>query len=364
MKKSILIIMLAAVTFSATAQDTLMLTGPKNNYHYDYWPISAGDSIYMSGYAGGGAFYHYTQDSLIIYGIVAGLISSESGWDSYLDKIAAVLRVYKRTPSNAVYRLGDDLPVSLADSPTYYMKMDAFLMISYMNYQHYPVFPIYERYYATPVAVTDSFYVGFDQQDRFATDNYQIPNACVLHFKRCNESTTIFNVPHMFYCGGYWEGSTYVNGGWQGDSNGAHFSWPRTHFAYPYIFPILTPAPDTTVISSDTTAMGDTLIVCDTTIIGGDTIVNYDTILTVGQADLLQRLTGVMPNPAAEKARVVSSFGMSMVKVYNASGALVHTQRADGLYVDLDVSRWPAGTYLVRIHTPQGIATKRLVVGR
>ena len=106
------------------------------------------------------------------------------------------------------------------------------------------------------------------------------------------------------------------------------------------IFPILTPNPDT--MNVDTTSIH----------------------LGAGEVSLKDRFTGVMPNPAAGKARVVSSFGMSLVEVFDLNGAAVLTRRTEGLYTDIDVSRWPAGTYLVRIHTPQGVATKKLVVSR
>lgn len=73
-----------------------------------------------------------------------------------------------------------------------------------------------------------------------------------------------------------------------------------------------------------------------------------------------------MPNPAAETARVVSSFGMSRIEVYNMAGVLVHEQRVpDGsLSTTLDLRRWPADAYILRIHTPHGIATKKLTVRR
>ena len=70
------------------------------------------------------------------------------------------------------------------------------------------------------------------------------------------------------------------------------------------------------------------------------------------------------PSIASWTANVVSSFGMSMVEAYDMSGAIVHRQKADGLATTLDVRHWPTGTYLLRIHTPQGTAVKKLVVRR
>ena len=35
-----------------------------------------------------------------------------------------------------------------------------------------------------------------------------------------------------------------------------------------------------------------------------------------------------------------------------------------GLTATLDVSRWPAGTYILRLHTPAGTVGKKLIVRR
>ncbi|MBR6291671.1 MAG: T9SS type A sorting domain-containing protein [Bacteroidales bacterium] len=53
-----------------------------------------------------------------------------------------------------------------------------------------------------------------------------------------------------------------------------------------------------------------------------------------------------------------------MVEAFNMAGEKVHTLRLPDapLTATLDVRRWPSGTYLLRIHTPQGIAVKKLVV--
>ena len=79
---------------------------------------------------------------------------------------------------------------------------------------------------------------------------------------------------------------------------------------------------------------------------------------------MLGRLTGVMPNPAAATAKVVSSFGLTKVEAFNLRGERVATLRLPEapLSATLDVSHWPAGIYLLRIHTPQGTCVKRLTV--
>ena len=93
-------------------------------------------------------------------------------------------------------------------------------------------------------------------------------------------------------------------------------------------------------------------------------ILTPDTSVGIDTHNPLDRLTGVMPNPAAEKSRVVSSFGMSRIEAFNMAGERIHEQRVpDGsLSATLDLRRWPAGAYILRIHTPQGVATKKLTV--
>jgi hypothetical protein len=70
-----------------------------------------------------------------------------------------------------------------------------------------------------------------------------------------------------------------------------------------------------------------------------------------------------MPNPAREQVTVLSSYRLSRVVVYDLGGRAVLEQEDDGLATTLDVSGLAKGVYVVAIHTPAGIATKRLVVG-
>ena len=76
----------------------------------------------------------------------------------------------------------------------------------------------------------------------------------------------------------------------------------------------------------------------------------------------LGRFTQMMPNPAREQVTVLSSYRLSRVVVYDLGGRAVLEQEDDGLATTLDVSGLAKGVYVVAIHTPAGIATKRLVV--
>ena len=104
---------------------------------------------------------------------------------------------------------------------------------------------------------------------------------------------------------------------------------------YYLIFPILTPDPNAPE-PGDTTA--------------------------VEAADMVSRYVTVQPNPAMEEARVLSSFGLERIEAYNSEGQRVLDRATEGVEATIDVKAWPAGTYLLRVTTPLGTTTKKLLV--
>ena len=110
------------------------------------------------------------------------------------------------------------------------------------------------------------------------------------------------------------------------------------HQAMLGIFPILTPPP-----------------AVDTTGQGGDTT-------AVEMVDGVGRYVSLTPNPAADRVQVLSSFGLKQVEAYNAEGRLVYADEAHGLSKTIDLTAWPRGIYLVRVITPMGSTTKKLVL--
>jgi hypothetical protein len=124
-----------------------------------------------------------------------------------------------------------------------------------------------------------------------------------------------------------------------------------------------------TLYSSDTTVICDTTVSIDTivtldTIVRVDTVLLNDTTLVIPERGLMGRLIGVIPNPATATAKVVSSFGVTMVEVFSMAGERIHTLRLPDapLTATVDVRRWPRGSYIVRIHTPMGTTSRKLVV--
>ena len=122
-----------------------------------------------------------------------------------------------------------------------------------------------------------------------------------------------------------------------------------------YIFPILNPKPDP---EPDTTFNP-----IDTTDNPIDTTVGLDSTLTgIGKVDMVGRYVSVSPNPAGDRATVVSSFGLTAIEAYDPQGRQLYTAPATGLKAELDVSAWPRGTVLLHIHTPAGTAVKKLLL--
>ena len=87
--------------------------------------------------------------------------------------------------------------------------------------------------------------------------------------------------------------------------------------------------------------------------------VHHDTPVSISNLD---RFTQMMPNPARGQVTVLSSYRLSRVVVYDLSGHSVLEHEDEGLTTTFDVSGLAKGVYVVAIHTPAGIATKRLVV--
>lgn len=119
------------------------------------------------------------------------------------------------------------------------------------------------------------------------------------------------------------------------------------------IYPIIAPRDTTHNQSDDTTHYTP-----------DDTTHRTPDSLGIGSVQHMARYVNLLPNPANDKVQVTSSFGMRHVDVYNSAGVKVMEQSASGLSTILDIETLPDGTYLVRVTTPQGIITKKLIVQR
>ena len=69
-----------------------------------------------------------------------------------------------------------------------------------------------------------------------------------------------------------------------------------------------------------------------------------------------------MPNPANDVLTIFSSFSMKRIEVYSMNGVMVESMDCEGVSTQLTVADYPKGVYIVKLYTPKGVATKKLVV--
>lgn len=90
------------------------------------------------------------------------------------------------------------------------------------------------------------------------------------------------------------------------------------------------------------------------------TVVNPpDTTLSLSLAD---SYTYIQPNPATDAVTIISSFSINSVELYKSDGTLLLSQPVNAISATIDIRGIPKGLYIIRITTPAGTSTKRLVV--
>jgi hypothetical protein len=356
MKKTFLLTMLSAVLLMPAvvrAQDTVVSATPKDTYFYNTWIDSAAVALHNAGIFDNAVLYgkyFETKDTLTVYGIAASLYTYDSAdydpsWlfptilDTSWELVYEHLGLLK--PEGDTLRwVSDSLYVHLRDTPvSYYFKPD---MPSASPDNPVKAKPVYEVYFDNPVQMIDSFYVGITTQTRWDGDSWDTGVK-----SRWPVFITAYGQPsHQFGVAGQTVSKVVRDGAvtyyYLTDSV---IGW--RHYTDPFMFPIMVPpAVDTSVV--------DTSVV-DTTIV--DTV----GITTV---QLLERYVQLMPNPAGERVKVISSFGLRQVEVYDGAGRRVLQRPLTGYAADLDLTALPAGTYHVRITTLTGTVSKKLVVQR
>ena len=422
MKKMIVFFVLAASMGSCTmyAQDTLwQKPAPLGNYFYNHWlDTTQRYNIYStrSSFSHAVAKQFVTNnDTLQVYGIAAMMayyvslgftpndyfpdimsyIEYHFPEDPTFDNCQEYLMLYQYQGGStlSMQQLGDSLPVHMLHTPISYYFMSNTPPISYMDTIPKPV---YERYFSSPQTVHDTFFVGFT-----ITDGGFSKVDSIWHEVR--PSFSCLALDHRSTGLGYNETVlTYE----QLEIDSPH-EWRFINNLYRsyFLFPILTP-PDTTVNPIDTTVNpidtvvnpSDTLVVLpgDTLVIGGDTLVNTgDTVIVIpgepviiggdtlvvnpGDSiivipggdpgvglqpnDLIYRYTNVAPNPARNSVRITSSFGISRIEAYDLRGRRIYeSPQLSTFSFPLSTIDWPRGTYLLRITTPAGPTTKKLLI--
>ena len=356
MKKIMLFVALATMLGGQLkAQDTLYRDTPLSNYYCTFWPDTT--NMVCGRYGFGNvkiiAKQFVTNDTLKVYGIAASLITpfwddkpclptpiwlkdtAQYLLDHYRDtstkhtEESLLLYQYSGNDSLRMQLLGDSLPVHAIDTPvSYYLQTDILAGIYYGDSCFTGAIPVYERYFEVPQFVHDTFYTGVTQNCYGFGSNgiHWVP----LHLE---VDGVVFSP--------FWSSPTLPPGEYQvalysqyhpSDQPEWEFRNPL-HPAVFFIFPILTPKP---VEEPDSVA--------------------------VSEVSGMDRYVSLGPNPATERVDVVSSLGMSSIEVYDDGGRKVHEQQTSGYKATLDVRGWASGTYLLRVTTPMGTATKKLLV--
>ena len=70
----------------------------------------------------------------------------------------------------------------------------------------------------------------------------------------------------------------------------------------------------------------------------------------------------LVPNPADGFVRVVTPDGLRSIEAYDMSGRRMLALTANSTEASFNVADWPAGTYIVILHTAAGTAVQRLAV--
>lgn len=337
MKKNLFCLFVVLFATGMRAQDTVFLDSiPADRYFvYETW-MNQTETIKPSGSGIAGncpdlayaKFNNYVDaDSLKVYGIAVSMVPAAVGQpDVYglmdtvpietLAKVVEYARIYEcdtTHPWGYPYQIGPDLPFSLATTPSYY-----FCLTKPCGIIGRPprIVPVYEMYFDSPVTVADSFFVGVSLQ------------SCYYNEDRFHMSVTAYEP--WEYMAGFHMAIRFCNG-WR--------VWGNTYPAEElFIYPIIEPNPN------DTTGNG-----------GGDS-------LRVQSADMPEHMVSVSPNPAKEEVWVASEAGLQRIDAYTADGRCILSQEASGLQAVMDVSGWASGTYLLRVTTPMGTTTKKLLV--
>ncbi len=239
---------------------------------------------------------------------------------------------YPDTSKNYISRI-KQVKISRGDAPVEYLYMPNARFLSYDLFDNdtSKYLPVREAYFDTPVIVIDTFYISaLNHNDIYGLiHNYEcMANRTfypiMIEYRGVNDcseiSTFVVSIydtsRHEYFCRGRYDDEEHVY----------------------CCFPILTPPP-----------------AVDTTGQGGDTT-------AVEMVDGVGRYVSLTPNPAADRVQVLSSFGLKQVEAYNAEGCLVYADEAHGLSKTIDLAAWPRGIYLVRVITPMGSTTKKLVL--
>lgn len=375
------VLLFVASAFTVSAQDTLVGPMLPDKYYAPERPDTATLNSHTEYFV---LYYQcqrsglikYTDTALTVYGIAASLMTppeynppASVAMDAMLiydtsrsalhDEHLILWELYG-TNDSIVQVKETTVPIG-SMAPDYYWNTQFTQPFG----SAFPVLPMYESYFDEPVVVEDSFVVGRTNVNGggynkpgeiFERENWSVsvPSFWVADIDGENEQRvtnsiswthqrTFYIIYDTIYHPEIQDSILYLDSVGMDTVESSYWRRDRTYNAgHVFLFPIITPRPDT--VRSDTTVTTDT------------------SQTGIGRMTLVDRNTTVSPNPATQTVRVASGFGITAIEVFDAAGAKVHEQKASGMTATLEVGRWARGTYMLRIHTAVGIATKKLVV--
>ena len=338
MKKIFLVVVSLMVATAAMAQDTIIsgtlksiYWAPNNPQGYEAGPIleiNTGVRVYARS---------IVPKPTKIYGFVAfigprGNYDSPFWYDKTIDSVHAFdyfgLYESQQNDTMPVKLVSDTFCIHLYDSvPSYFFYTpltESWDSTIFGGVKDWPPLCAYERYFDSAITVKDSFYVG-----RSVNGYHIMQNTFDWGKECCNLETGCWGGrdPRNGCCVLKWfpDGMLVLGGNWR-------WNVGDNYMLYPIIQPKPTPPEP-----EDTTAV-------------------------MGPDKLLQRYTSVQPNPASGVVEVACGMGLTAVEAYSAQGECVARQEAQGISLTLDVAAWPSGTYVLRIQTPMGTVSRKLLV--
>jgi hypothetical protein len=85
---------------------------------------------------------------------------------------------------------------------------------------------------------------------------------------------------------------------------------------------------------------------------------------TVGIDQLQKTLISVFPNPANSIISIQSNAPIHQIELVNMLGAIVLNEKTDASNLKVDVSQQNSGMYFLRLHTENGVETRKINISR
>ena len=310
---------------------------PLDGYYYNHWisDYYPSNEAFINGYTAGletlvyGFFKRFvTEDTLPVYGVAFSAVV-DTGFNGpsvhqttsipyiieYTDFDSSYLRVQVRQYDGGEMTLAAETQAAPMNIP----------VVGYLKGQgnhSLPKYPIQEVFFSGEVPMTDTFYVGFFASCPLNLTPQLTDSGLVIPMHTWPIGYSIISDPDAYNTDSqHCVLKISDDGGWGFLAYEQVCDW--------YIFPIISK--------------------------GGHPPVGIEEV-----AEPLKAL--VTPNPAGTIAGISASQPIERLEVYNLAGEKVYESQPGYIIATLDVSRWPSGLYVLKIHSTHETITKKLTV--